>query len=121
MKEPFRVEVAGVPLRCKHCDGDAFVRESAAFDRLALGGLAQLEGPWGHDATIYVCSACGFLHWFFAMGSVDHERTACSVEEAAESEAKDEPLECLACGQRIPAGESACPACGWSWTRAPEG
>ena len=107
MSEALRVEIAGVPLVCKHCGADDFYEESAALDRLALGGVFHLEGIWGHQATIYVCSACGFLHWFFATDTGRHRRT--EAEEAAEM------VECLACGQSIPAGALACPACGWSW------
>jgi hypothetical protein len=120
MKEPLSVEVAGVPLRCQHCDGDLFVEESAEVDRLVLGGLASLGRCWGRHATIYVCTACGFLHWFFAIESSGYEPTASPGAEAADSDPAGEPLDCLACGQRIPAGESACPACGWSWIRASE-
>jgi predicted RNA-binding Zn-ribbon protein involved in translation (DUF1610 family) len=141
MKEPLRVEVAGESLRCRHCDGDVFFLESAAIDRLGLGDRAQVEGWWGERATIYVCVACGFVHWFFAVEAAGHERTAVGqIDEAVEgwapsevaesagvgeldegierwaaSEARAEVLDCLACGQRIPAGESACPKCGWTW------
>jgi predicted RNA-binding Zn-ribbon protein involved in translation (DUF1610 family) len=112
MSEAMRVEVAGVPLLCKHCGADVFYQESAALDRLALGGLFHLEGVWGHQATIYVCSACGFLHWFFAIDAGHHEPVEAEEMEMAE------PIECLSCGQSIPAGASACPACGWSWESA---
>jgi predicted RNA-binding Zn-ribbon protein involved in translation (DUF1610 family) len=130
MSEPLRVEVAGVPLRCKHCGADVFFQESAAIDRL-VGGVFHLEGWWGHQATIYVCSTCGFLHWFFEIGASRHERESIEVmaerdeyfagggvEElgpSADIEAMAERVECLACGATIPAGDSACPACGWSW------
>jgi predicted RNA-binding Zn-ribbon protein involved in translation (DUF1610 family) len=107
MSEPLRVEVAGEPLRCKHCGADVFFENSVTLDHLALGGLVHLEGPWGHQATIYVCSACGFLHRFFAFNTGRHQRA-----DAAEMA---ERVECLSCGESIPAGASACPACGRSW------
>jgi predicted RNA-binding Zn-ribbon protein involved in translation (DUF1610 family) len=110
MSEPLRVEIAGEPLRCKHCGADVFFEESVTLDRLALGGPLNLEGWWGHQGTIYVCSACGFLHWFFAIDTGRHE--------VADAEEMAEPVECLSCGQSIPAGASACPACGWSWESA---
>ena len=110
MSEPFRVEVAGETLRCKHCGDDAFFRESAAIDRMALGGFLHLEGLWGHQATIYVCSTCGFLHWF-----VDHDAGA---HRRAEAEEPAERVECLSCGESIPPGASECPGCGWSWESA---
>jgi hypothetical protein len=139
MKESLRVEVAGEPLRCQHCRGDVFFLESAAIDRLGLGDRAQIEGWWGERAIIYICVACGFVHWFFAVEAGRHERTAVGqIDEAVEGWTASEPpaevgeldegiegwaaseppaevVDCLACGQRIPAGESACPKCGWTW------
>jgi predicted RNA-binding Zn-ribbon protein involved in translation (DUF1610 family) len=111
MSEPQRVKVADEPLRCKHCGADVFYQKSAALDRLALGGLLHLEGWWGHQATIYVCSTCGFLHLFFAIDSSRHERS--------EAEAVIEPVECLSCGRSIPGNASSCPSCGWSWESVP--
>ncbi len=85
MKEPLRVEVAGEPLRCQRCGSDAFFLESAAIDRLGLGDRAQVEGWWGERATLYVCVACGFVHWFFAVESGRHERTAVGqIDEAVD-------------------------------------
>jgi predicted RNA-binding Zn-ribbon protein involved in translation (DUF1610 family) len=110
MSEPLRVEVAGEALTCKHCGADVFYQKSASSDRLALGGLFHLEGWWGHQTTIYVCSSCGFLHWFFAVDSSPHARV-----EAAEAA---ERVECLSCGRSIPAGAESCPSCGWSWEPA---
>jgi predicted RNA-binding Zn-ribbon protein involved in translation (DUF1610 family) len=110
MSEAMRVKVAGERLQCKHCGANVFFREETALDRLGLAGPADL---WGHHATIYVCSSCGFLHWFFAIDLGRHERT--DAEEAAER------VECLACGLSIPAGASACPGCGWSWESAGPG
>jgi predicted RNA-binding Zn-ribbon protein involved in translation (DUF1610 family) len=141
MKQPLRVEVAGEPLRCNHCSADVFFLESAAIDRLGLGDRAQLEEWWGDRAIIYVCAACGFVHWFFEVEAGRHERTEVGamdeeiegwaaseaaapaefggmdedIEGWASSGAAAEPVDCLACGQRIPAGESACPNCGWTW------
>ncbi len=64
MSEAMRVEVAGERLLCKHCGANVFFQEESLLDRLGLAALAQ---RWGHHATIYVCSSCGFLHWFFAI------------------------------------------------------
>jgi DNA-directed RNA polymerase subunit RPC12/RpoP len=115
MSEPLRVEIAGKPLLCTHCGADVFHRESTALDRLAAGGLFEFSGPWGQQATIYVCSLCGYLHWFF---DVDY-----SHRERLEAEGAAEQVECMSCGSRIPDGDTACPSCGWSWESAapPEG
>jgi predicted RNA-binding Zn-ribbon protein involved in translation (DUF1610 family) len=110
MSEAVSVEVAGEPLRCQHCGAVVFFQESATLDRLAFGGLLHLEGTWGHEATIYVCAACGYLHFFFTLDAVRHQQT--DAGEAAER------VECLSCHAPIPAGASACPACGWSWESA---
>jgi hypothetical protein len=155
MRVPRRFNVAGVPLRCKHCDAETFFHQRATIDRLASGGLFHHEAWLGRPANIYVCGTCGFLHWFFAVANTARKEIA--VEETAggsayledeyidglptpgggeataggsayledeyidglptlgEGEAIAEVVECLACGRRIPAGETACPECGWSW------
>jgi predicted RNA-binding Zn-ribbon protein involved in translation (DUF1610 family) len=107
MSEPLHVEIAGNRLRCKHCGGEVFYQESAFIDRPVLGGLFHREGWLAHQATFYVCSQCGFLHWFFALASSHHEPT--------EDPGVAENVECLSCGRLIPSGASACPSCGWSW------
>ena len=110
MSEAMRVEVAGERLQCKHCGANGFFQEEVPLDRLGLAGRSE---RWGQHATIYVCSSCGFLHWFFAIDLGRHERT--DADEAAER------VECLACGLSIPAAASACPGCGWSWESAGSG
>ena len=104
MSEPLRVEIAGEPLRCKHCDANEFHEESTALDRVALGGLLLLEGAWGHRLTVYRCGRCGYAHLFFAADCGGLRR-----EEA------EEAIECLSCGVSLPIGASSCPSCGWSW------
>jgi hypothetical protein len=108
VSEPLRVEIAGVQLLCKYCGVDVFFQKSVTLNRLALGGLFDLEGVWGRQATIYVCSACGYLHWFFAVDYLRHERFE-AEEEAGEW------VECLSCGKPIPGGAPSCTSCGWSW------
>jgi ribosomal protein L37E len=112
MDEPLRVEIASKPLLCKHCGADVFHQATTAVDRFALGGLVPFSGVWSQQATIYVCSLCGYLHWFFASDFVRHERS--EAEEAAEH------VECISCGESIPDGIKACPSCGWSWETAGE-
>lgn len=107
MSGAVRVEIVGKPLRCQHCGAGAFHEKTTALDRLALGGLFRFEGWWGHQATIYVCASCGFLHWFLAYDAAYHE--------AERAEEPAEPVACLSCGGVIPEGASACPDCGWSW------
>ena len=105
------VLVKGRRLRCQHCGGQQFLHKTATLDRPILGGLVRLEGYWGHEAAIYVCSCCGFAHFFMPVPEADHHFAEAAPVEKEEA--------CLSCGKPIPSDAAKCPSCGWSW--APEG
>lgn len=107
MSDPKYVEIAGKALSCQHCGEQRFHPKSATIEHPAFGGLFNLEGIWGYQATIYVCSNCGYLHWFVG--------TSSAQEQVAAEQVEPEPVDCLTCGFVIPAGAEACPSCGWSW------
>jgi DNA-directed RNA polymerase subunit RPC12/RpoP len=72
MSEPQQVTVAGFRLRCQHCGHEGFDQATTSLNRYPLGFL-QLGGILGHQATMYSCTRCGFLHWFFSVPSAEHE------------------------------------------------
>ena len=91
-------EIAGKPLRCGHCGLDVFRYEETGLETGRIGGLFVMT---------YACSGCGCLHLFTEADGAKHLRT--------ESTTDLEPIECLSCGTKLPAGSQRCPACGWTW------
>lgn len=51
---------------------------------------------------VYHCRSCGKVEFFVPPSEASGEYAA-------------EPVECLACGETIPAHARRCPACGWTW------
>ena len=103
MSQPLRIEVAGKMLHCKHCDGETFFRERAAFGRQFGRGA----GGW---STVYICAECGYMHFFkISTDYGNHEQT--------ETVLPSERIECLACGELFFPSESSseCQSCGWTW------
>ena len=89
--------------------------------------------------TAHICADCGYteLHtrnhrelyekYLASQGALPRDSSTAFADEApvASEESPEpangadaEPTECLSCGQTIPAGESRCPACGWTWTES---
>jgi hypothetical protein len=107
------IRVKDQPLQCKHCGRDRFVHRTAQLSTtfLTLFDLGLLS----KSAEVYVCSNCGFLHWFLEPEVMQ----PLSAQEAAEGSPTDdelaEPTDCLECHATIPAGIDTCPACGWSY------
>jgi ribosomal protein S27E len=104
MTEAQNVEIGGVALRCDHCDNDGFIWRRA---QLNTALMTLLDMDWlNESAQVYVCVACGRLHWFSE-----------SINSASDM---SYPIECMACGKTIPAGETECESCGWTYD-APDG
>jgi hypothetical protein len=103
MSDPVSVTIAGIALRCRHCNNDKFTRRSALLDT-STASFFGLE--WMNPtADVYVCSICGYLHYFLA--------PPVEVNQPP-SESNDEIL-CLNCDQAIPPGFDRCQACGWTY------
>jgi predicted nucleic-acid-binding Zn-ribbon protein len=60
--EPGQVQVAGVPLQCEICKNDSFWEREAQLNT----AVATFFGfDWANaTANCYVCSRCGYIHWF---------------------------------------------------------
>ena len=100
MSEPSQYQVRGIALKCPHCANDTFyfregLLNTAGMEFLDLGWLDQ-------PSSNYICAVCGRIEWFLS-------------KENSGSVSLSEPTECLACHATIPAGKTACPACGWTY------
>lgn len=123
MSEGQSVKIKERPLQCKHCGRGQFVLRTA---QLNTAFLEFLDLGWlNKSADIYVCTHCGFLHWFLEpqveqqvpadVQATQDDREQVVAEEPLAEDDLAEPTECLACHQRIPAGSAKCPSCGWSY------
>jgi len=60
--EPEPVEVAGVELRCEICKSETFWQRKAQLNTAVASFFAV---DWANpSADCYVCSRCGYIHWF---------------------------------------------------------
>jgi hypothetical protein len=101
MSEGQSVQVKHRPLHCKHCGQGRFVHRTA---KLNFFEFLDLGLGW-QSADVYVCTHCGFLHWFL------EPQTEQQIQ--AEAQAEDDltgATECLACHKSIPAGTAKCPS-----------
>ncbi|MBO0852548.1 MAG: hypothetical protein J2P18_02120 [Nocardia sp.] len=101
MREPQQAFVAEIEVSCSHCEGQWFRARKALLN---TRGLTLYGLDWANrSADVYECAECGHLEWFA------HREIADEGDDAAED------TECLSCGVTIPAGETSCRQCGWSY------
>jgi rubredoxin len=102
--EPREYCANGILLKCHHCGHELFTAELIALRIPSNVRLLDILDIGTLDLAVesLVCAKCGFVHQF-SRGFVT-PRSALS-----------NPAPCLACGEIIPAGASACPKCGWSY------
>lgn len=64
-RDPEKVRVGSVDLRCVVCGHDRFDEQRA---QLKKGGpLAPFDMQWADPRAIcYVCDRCGYIHWFLS-------------------------------------------------------
>lgn len=57
-----RYSIAGIAVRCSHCDGEKFeIREAL----LNTAGMTFVRLDWANSpATVLVCANCSHLTWF---------------------------------------------------------
>ncbi len=109
-------------MKCPTCN-DQMRPGSASIHRSNLGMLA--------DVALFDRAGAQTQYLYFrAAGSdkadyVDHTGSAfgcpkCGTlviapQPAAAAQGTDDAIECMSCGKMIPAGETKCAGCGWSW------
>ena len=98
--EPRSISVRGIKLGCKHCGRDLFLANRGQLTT-PLKNFLNLEWA-GPTADVFICTTCGFLHWFMEQDSVEY-----LVEDPMDVE-----TECLSCRNAIPAGSDKCPDAG---------
>ncbi len=60
--EPESIEIAGRPLQCSVCQNDRFWKRQAQLNT-AVATFFKFD--WANEsADCYVCSKCGYVHWF---------------------------------------------------------
>ena len=108
---PEEVEINGIKLRCKHCDGAEFLRSKVLLN---TRGMTFVGLDWlNPSADVHICSTCGFLHWFFGVT----EETVEPIEDVSRwSSDKSSESICLSCGEQIPPLETNCSKCGWTYS-----
>ena len=105
-----KIYINNVKLKCKHCDHDRFYSGQYLLNTV---GLTLLGIDWlNRTADVFICSQCGFLHWFLAFPS-EIRKGSVPCEEAPDD--LSEPCQCVSCGAEIPEGVDKCPSCGWSY------
>lgn len=110
MKESAQFVIMDKPLKCNHCDTGRFgVRRAQLNTAFAsFMGIDFLN----ESAHVFTCASCGHLHWFMGLSEEDIVR----LDPRDGVQRDDYPINCLSCGARIPAGESRCPACDWTYS-----
>lgn len=59
---PTNIEVENKILECQHCGNDKFLKREGI---LVTTLIAFFLTPWWNEsARCFVCSKCGFVHWF---------------------------------------------------------
>ena len=54
--------VGSLEVRCPHCAGEEFERGHALLN---TAGLTLLGLDWANrEATVLICTACGYVNWF---------------------------------------------------------
>ena len=130
----------GLPTSCTHCSShELYARRVSAKEGSGPSFLAGLGASF-HDADfdVVVCGKCGLTQFFLDLParrdiethpdwrSIDVrfcQSTDPSAQQDPDQLASDdlgsddvsESLQCLDCGAVIPAGNSTCPRCGWTY------
>ena len=95
------VTINGKPVQCAHCNNAEFLTRNALLNTRLM---TYLNLDWlNKSARVHVCAACGHLEWFLALDPPYPEP----------DETYD--ITCFDCGATIPAGQSVCTNCGWTY------
>ncbi|PHR60621.1 MAG: hypothetical protein COA43_05570 [Robiginitomaculum sp.] len=68
MAEPTisKIQINNIPLKCTVCGHDEF---STRKTLLNTKGLTFFGLDWANEEALnYICSSCGFIHWFIDQG-----------------------------------------------------
>jgi hypothetical protein len=119
-KDPEEIFINDEILVCKHCEFDQFYSCKYNSDTAGLNfpGLNWM----GKSADVFICSRCGFLHWFASSlpsempaSTLSSETSEKGIVPEKDPDDLSEPSECISCGKMIPRGIDHCPSCGWTY------
>ena len=107
-------------LVCNQCQSELFF--SSKYDP-SKSGLNFPGLEWmNRSVDVFICSQCGFVHWFVSTLPSEIPTTSAPSNISSEpvTPEKDpygisDTSECLSCGKAIPQGMDHCPSCGWTY------
>jgi len=107
-------------LVCNQCEYDQFY--SSKYNP-SKDGLNFLGLDWMNNSVdVFICSKCGFFHWFASILPSEMHVSTYSPEPSVESVVPEMdpdklsgPSECVSCGKVIPEGLDHCTSCGWTY------
>ena len=119
-KDPEEIFINDAKLVCNQCEFDQFY--SSKYNP-SKDGLNFLGLDWiGTSVDVFICSRCGFFHWFASklpsempVSTLPPETSKESVIPEKDPEKDLDPSECISCGKVIPEGLDHCPSCGWTY------
>jgi hypothetical protein len=119
-KDPEKVFINDEMLVCNQCEGDQFYssKYTPNNDGINFPGI-----DWTVTSVdIFICSKCGFFHWFAStlpsempLSTLPSTTSEESVIPEKDTDDLSEQSECMSCGKIIPKGADHCPSCGWTY------
>ncbi len=122
-QSPQEIYILDEMLICKHCGFEQFY--SAQYNpSTASQNFPGLD--WmNKSAEVFICSRCGFLHWFATtlpeevqVSPLPQDVSKEPVVPEKDSYNLMDTTECLSCGKEIPKGRDQCLFCGWSYKKS---
>jgi hypothetical protein len=119
-KDPEQIFINDAMLVCNQCECDQFY--SSKFNPRKDGlNLLGLDGI-SNSIDVFICSKCGFIHWFASTLPSEIPISSNPLETSEEIVVPEKdpdnlsgPSECMSCGKLIPNGYDHCPSCGWTY------
>ncbi|MGD0037751.1 MAG: hypothetical protein ABSC53_10720 [Bacteroidota bacterium] len=119
-KDPEEIFINDAKLVCNQCEFDQFYtsKYNPSKDGLNFIGLDWMST----SVDVFICSRCGFFHWFAStlpseipVSSLPSETSKETVIPEMDPYKLSGTSECISCGKVIPEGLDHCPSCGWTY------
>jgi len=120
IKYPEEIFINDAKLVCNQCGFDQFY--SSKYNP-SKDGLNFLGLDWMNNSVdVFICSKCGFFHWFASILPSEMPVSTHSSETSEENVVPEidpdklsGPSACMSCGKVIPEDIDHCPSCGWTY------
>jgi predicted RNA-binding Zn-ribbon protein involved in translation (DUF1610 family) len=118
-KDPEEIFINDAKLVCNQCEFEQFYssKYNPGKDGLNFIGLDWMSS----SVDVFICSRCGFFHWFASTLPSENPVSTLPPETSQEGVSEKDPekdldpSECVSCGKLITAGLDHCPSCGWTY------